>query len=403
MGSQAVGEADLRPTSADDILEAIAAALTEEAPLEIVGQASKREIGRPVQAERTLDLSDLTGVTLYEPEELVLSAKAGTPLAEIETLLAENNQELLFEPADYGPLLGVEAGRGTIGGVLATNLSGPRRLKAGAARDHVLGVHAVSGRGEAFKSGGRVVKNVTGYDLSKGMAGSWGTLAVVTDCTFKVMPRAEDEATVTLSGLEPTTAVAAMAAAMGSACEISSAAWLDAGMESETPLTILRVEGFPQSVAYRADKLSGLLGDHGRAERLIGDESRALWRRLRDVMPFAGNDAIVWRVSVAPTDGPAIVAAVRDAGGRAFMDWAGGLVWAEMPGELENGGERVVRGAVAGVGAGHATLVRAPAPLRASVPVFHPQPEALAALSRRLKANFDPRGVLNPGRMVAGT
>ncbi|MGB3416249.1 MAG: FAD-binding protein, partial [Mesorhizobium sp.] len=214
------------PTSTEETLSAVQWALSEEASLETVGHGSKRGIGRPIQTEHTLDLSKLTGVTLYEPAELVLSARAGTLLADIEKLLADNHQQLAFEPMDYAPLLGAEAGRGTIGGVLAANLSGPRRLKAGAARDHILGIHAVSGRGEAFKSGGRVVKNVTGYDLSKAMAGSWGTLAVVTDVTFKVLPVAETEATMAVRGLLDDRAVAAMALALGSSAEVSSAAHL---------------------------------------------------------------------------------------------------------------------------------------------------------------------------------
>ena len=219
-------DAALSPASPEEVLAAVRWALAGCSPLEVVGHGSKRGIGRPVEAAATLDLSRLTGVTLYEPEELVLSARAGTPLAEVEALLAEHGQELAFEPMDFGPLSGGVAGRGTIGGVLAANVSGPRRLKAGAARDHVLGIAAVSGRGEAFKSGGRVVKNVTGYDLSKGLAGSWGTLAVVTDVTFKVLPKAETEATLVLPGLSDLQAAAAMALALGSSAEVSGAAHL---------------------------------------------------------------------------------------------------------------------------------------------------------------------------------
>jgi len=183
----------LKPRDAKDVEAAVAWALAEVKTLEIVGHGSKRGIGRAAQWDLSLDLSDLSGVTLYEPEELVLSARAGTPLAEIETLLAAHNQELAFEPMDYGPVFGAPAGCGTIGGTIAANLSGPRRIKAGAARDHFLGVSAVSGRAETFKSGGRVVKNVTGYDLCKVLAGSHGTLAVMTDVTVKVLPRAETE------------------------------------------------------------------------------------------------------------------------------------------------------------------------------------------------------------------
>src|SRR5438270_2212479 len=213
----------LKPRDGKDVEAAVQWALAEDKTLEVVGHGSKRGLGRAAQWDLSLDLSDLSGVTLYEPEELILSAKAGTPIAEIETLLAANNQELAFEPIDYGPVFGADPGRGTIGGVLGANLSGPRRIKAGAARDHFLGVTAVSGRGETFKSGGRVVKNVTGYDLCKVLAGSWGTLAAMTDVTVKVLPRAESEQTLLLYGLDDRAAASAMSAAMNSSNDVSGA------------------------------------------------------------------------------------------------------------------------------------------------------------------------------------
>ena len=257
----------LKPRDAKEVEDAVRWALGNDKALELVGQGSKRAIGRPSQTDLTLDLSGLSGVTLYEPEELVLSAKAGTPLAEIETLLDENNQQLAFEPMDYGPLLGGAAGQGTIGGAIAANLSGPRRIKAGAARDHFLGVTAVTGRAETIKSGGRVVKNVTGYDLCKLFAGSWGTLAAMTDITVKVLPKAETEATVLVEGLDDARACAAMAAAMGSACDVSGAAHLPDhvasyfdGLPKPEAATALRLEGFapvgetPQGGARRVDE-----------------------------------------------------------------------------------------------------------------------------------------------------
>ena len=222
----------LKPRDAKDVEDAVQWALGAGKALEIVGQGTKRAIGRPAQSDLTLDLSGLSGVTLYEPEELVLSARAGTPLAEIEALVASTGQQLAFEPMDYGPLLGGAAGRGTIGGVLAANLSGPRRIKAGAARDHFLGFSAVSGRGETFKSGGRVVKNVTGYDLCKLMAGSWGTLAAMTEVTIKVLPQPETESTVIVRGLDDEAAMRAMTAAMGLPCDVSGAAHLPAAVGS---------------------------------------------------------------------------------------------------------------------------------------------------------------------------
>lgn len=394
------------PDTAEEVLETVRWAVSEEAPLEVVGHGSKRGIGQPVQTAHTLDLSKLTGITLYEPEELVLSARAGTPVAEIEALLREHNQELAFEPMDYGPLFGGEPGRGTLGGLLAANLAGPRRLKAGAARDHVLGIHAVSGRGEGFKSGGRVVKNVTGYDLSKGLAGSWGTLAVATDITMKVLPAAETETTFCIAGLDDAAATQAMAIAMGSSAEVSGAAHLPEGVVgrfieggfSGGGQTVLRVEGFGPSVAYRIDLLSRLLGDYGSAETLDEAASRRLWREIRDGHPFAdGSPAPVWRVSVTPSRGHELVDAFRRAAGaNVYYDWQGGLIWMRMEADPE---AEILRKMIAHLGGGHATLVRAPLAIRAATPVFEPQPAPLAALSARLKEQFDPQKILNPGRM----
>ncbi len=395
------------PTTADEALETIRWAVAEEQPLEILGHGSKRSIGRPVQVEHSLDLSQLSGVSLYEPEELILSARAGTPLSEIEALLDEHNQELAFEPLDYGPLLGQEGRRGTIGGVLACNLSGPRRLKAGAARDHVLGIHAVSGRGEAFKSGGRVVKNVTGYDLSKALAGSWGTLAVASDVTFKVLPKAETEETLILRGLTEDGAIVAMARAMGSSAEVSAAAHLPESVTGRVAhgtlagpaSTLLRVEGFAPSVAYRVRMLKDILGALADIETAHAQRSREVWRQIRDVEPFAdGTDKPVWRVSMPPSEGHQMVMALRmEAAVDAFYDWQGGLIWLRMEAEPE---ADLLRALIRRFGGGHATLIRAPLAARAAVPVFQPQPPALAALSERLRAEFDPKGILNPGRMA---
>jgi len=384
-------------------------ALGEEKALEIVGQGSKRAIGRPSQTDLTLDMSGLTGVTLYEPAELVLSARAGTPLAEIEALLDENNQQLGFEPLDYGPLLRGEAGQGTIGGVIAANLSGPRRVKAGAARDHFLGVTAVTGRGDTIKSGGRVVKNVTGYDLCKLFAGSWGTLAAMTDITVKVLPKAETEASVLVQGLDDARACAAMATAMGSPVDVSGAAhlpdhvasWFD-GLPKAEATTALRLEGHAPSVAHRKDTLAALMKPFGPVAILDEEPSRALWRSVRQVKPFAGaaaRERPLWRISTAPARGHELLAAITPAA-QMFYDWAGGLIWVAMP-FAEEPDAAAVRGAVAEIG-GHATLVRAPAALRAALDVFAPEPASLAALSKRVKESFDPKGVLNPGRMWAG-
>ncbi len=395
-----------RPDTAAAVLSTVHWAAGENTPLEILGHGSKRGIGRPLQTEHALDLSKLSGVTLYEPEELVLSARAGTPLAEIEALLADRGQELAFEPMDYGPLLGGKTNGGTIGGALGANLSGPRRIKAGAARDHILGINAVSGRGEAFKSGGRVVKNVTGYDMSKLMAGSWGTLAVLTDVTFKVLPAAETETTLVLRGLFDDAAVAAMAVAMGSPAEVSGASHLPESVSARIDealaggsATLLRIEGFGPSVEYRVDHLKRLFGAAGSIDTIVGSPSKAIWSAVRDCIPFAdGTERPVWRISMAPSETHKLVMALRmQTAVDAFYDWAGGLVWLRMESDPE---AELLRGFMPKLGGGHATLVRASPAYRAAIPVFEPQAPALASLSARLKDQFDPNGILNPGRMA---
>jgi glycolate oxidase FAD binding subunit len=392
----------LKPRDAKEVEAAVQWALGEGKTLEIVGLGSKRGIGRAAQWDLSLDLADLSGVTLYEPDELILSAKAGTPVAEIEALLAKNNQELAFEPIDYGPVFGAAPGGGTIGGVLAANLSGPRRIKAGAARDHFLGFTAVSGRGETFKSGGRVVKNVTGYDLCKVMAGSWGTLAALTDVTVKVLPRAETEETVLVLGLDDATAARAMSTAMGSSNDVSGAAHLPAGLaasiqaEAGKAITALRLEGVAPSVMHRRRALETLLKPFGEIAVLEEGASRDVWRVIRNAIPFTAGARALWRISVAPSRGHEVAAAIGE-GAEYVYDWAGGLIWAALP--AEGDGARLRR-AVAGKG--HATLIRAPAAIRASVPVFEPQDAGLAALTKRVKESFDPQGVFGPGRMYAG-
>jgi glycolate oxidase FAD binding subunit len=403
----------LQPRDAKDVENAVQWALAQKKSIEIVGHGTKRALGRPAQVDVTLDLAKLAGVTLYEPEELVLSAGAGTSLAEIEALLDGKAQQLAFEPMDYGPLLGGASGRATIGGALAANLSGPRRIKAGAARDHFLGATAVSGRGETFKTGGRVVKNVTGYDLCKLLAGSWGTLAAMTGVTVKTLPRPEAEATVLVTGLDAERAVVAMAAAMGSSCDVSGAAHLSAdlapratgGLAAGKSVTALRLEGVGPSVAHRIGTLEGVLKPFGPLARLDETPSRKLWVAIRDVAPFAADGPsgkrLVWRLSTAPMQGAALARMIAQGADAEFLhDWAGGLVWAALA-PSDDAGAAVVRAAIAACG-GHATLVRAPAAVRAAVGAFAPQPDGIAALQKRVKEGFDPQGVLGPGRMWAG-
>jgi len=403
----------LKPRDAAEVEQAIQWALAGGKALELVGQGSKRAIGRAAQWDATLDLSGLSGVTLYEPAELVLSAKAGTPLAEIEALMAASGQELAFEPMDYGPLLGGPGAAGTIGGTLAANLSGPRRIKAGAARDHFLGFSAVSGRGETFKSGGRVVKNVTGYDLCKLLAGSWGTLAAMTEVTVKALPRGETEETIIALNLDDVSAGKLMTATVGTAADVSAAAHLPAPVAARVAaitaasgaVTAFRLEGVAPSIAHRKAVLEKLTAPFGTLATLAEAASRALWRAVRDVAPFAAagpaGKRYVWRISTAPSRGVSVGRKLVDQAGAEIMyDWAGGLIWVALP-PTDDAGAALVRSAVAAAG-GHATLIRAPAAVRAAIGVFEPEPAALAALTKRVRESFDPRGVLNAGRMWAG-
>jgi glycolate oxidase FAD binding subunit len=404
------------PADLDELRDAVGEALAVEEPLEVVAGGSKRGFGRPLQLPRLLDLSRLAGIRDYQPSELVLTAGAATPIEEIDAALAEAGQMLAFEPPDLGALFGLPeavARQRTLGGALACNLSGPRRIKAGAARDHFLGFRGVSGRGEVFKAGGKVVKNVTGYDLCKLMAGSFGTLAALEEVTVKVLPRPEALSTVMLWGLDPLPAVRALSRALASPHEISGAVYIPApsttglmSLPGSTAVAALRLEGPDPSVTFRRERLLAELGSDCEATSLDDESSIPFWQAVRDVLPLAGSgDRAIWRVSVAPSRGGELGAAIaRRLDTSWYLDWAGGLVWVAIAG-AEDGGAAVIRDAIRGAdgrGTGHATLIKGSPELRRSVPVFEPQLPALAALVRRIKESFDPRRILNPGRMVDG-
>jgi glycolate oxidase FAD binding subunit len=404
------------PADLTELRDQIAGALAGEEPVELVAGGSKRGLGRPVQAAHQLDLTRLAGIRDYAPSELVLTAGAGTPLSEIERALEEGGQMLAFEPPDWRGLLGSAGQEGagpTLGGVLACNLSGPRRIKAGAARDHFLGFRGVSGRGEIFKAGGKVIKNVTGYDLPKLMAGSYGTLAALEEVTVKVLPRPETVATLLFTEVEPAAAGQLMAGALGSPHEVSGAAYLplEAAMSLTPPggdgIVALRLEGPAQSVEFRRDSLIREYVAGGACEILSGSEAIAFWRAVGEAAPLSGLvGRAVWRISVAPTRGAELGQQISRALDAVwFLDWAGGLLWAGVA-ETGDGGAAVIRAAILGPDGchtGHATLIRGSPALRSAVAVFEPQSAPLAALSRRVKDAFDPTRILNPGRMVEGS
>ncbi|MCP5086701.1 MAG: FAD-binding protein [Rhodobacteraceae bacterium] len=367
----------MKPGSEAELAETIAAM---RGALRIVGGGT-RGVGCDGEV---LETSELRGVELYEPGALTVVAKAGTPLAEIESVLAAEGQRLPFEPADHRALLGTD-GVPTIGGVVATNVSGPRRIQAGACRDSLIGVRFVDGSGTVIKNGGRVMKNVTGYDLVKLMCGSYGTLGVLSEVAFKVLPDVETVVCVLIEGLSDAAAVRALCLALASPFEVTGAAHTPSGIDGE-PVTMIRVEGFEESVVYRAAQLQALLAEFGESSvetnpaRVAGG-----WRWVRDVEAFAGCDGDVWRISVKPTDGPRVGAALE--GARLLFDWGGGLVWAETAAGTD------VRGKLTEI-SGHATLMRGDGFAR-----FQPEEGPLAAISAGLRAQFDPRGILNAGVM----
>ncbi|APZ42005.1 glycolate oxidase subunit GlcE [Acidihalobacter ferrooxydans] len=342
----------------DSLATQVAEAAQTRTALRIEGAGSKGFLGHAVTGE-TLAVAGHRGVIAYEPVELVLTARAGTPLAEIEALLAEHRQMLAFEPPHYGA-------DATLGGTLACNLSGPRRPYAGAARDFVLGTRIVNGRGEILRFGGEVMKNVAGYDLSRLMAGSYGTLGVLLDISLKVLPRPPAELTL--------------------------AQEMDAG-EALRRMNEWAARPLPLSGAFHDGacvylRLSGAASAVAAAQRRLGGEpvadADALWHDLREHRHgFFRHDAPLWRLSVAAT------AALAELPGRWLLDWGGAQRWYAGPAAPE-----AVRRAAAQAH-GHATLYRG----HEGAARFHPLAAPLAVVHRRLKAALDPAGILNPGRL----
>jgi glycolate oxidase FAD binding subunit len=398
------------PKSPEELSDLVAGAASAKTPFEVRGRGSKHEVGRAVQAGGVVSTEGLSGISLYEPTELVLSAQSGTPLAEIEQVLADHDQELAFEPVDLGAVLGGRE-QASIGGVFATNISGSRRIRAGAARDHILGIKAVNGLGESFKSGGRVMKNVTGYDLARAFAGSWGTLGIMTEVTMKVLPRAKEMRTLLCFGQTDQSALEAMALSLDTPFEISGALHVERALaagfsdpsltRASTPVTAIRIENFGNSVRYRMARLKEKLAAYGPGEELDTLRSRLFWQETRELKPFQNSKRPLWRISTAPSRAAKLVAAIRRSLDiRVMYDWAGGLIWLETDLTTDAGAVEIRR-ALSEIG-GHATLIRAEPGTRASVDVFQPLEPSLMALTARLKAAFDPAGILNPGRMYPG-
>ena len=395
----------LYPRSEAEAADIVRAHLARNVPLRLGGGNTRALMGNPVAADYCLRSTTISGITAYNPAEMVMTARAGTPVREIEAALAEKGQMLAFEPMDHRAVMGT-SGEPTIGGVFAVNSSGPRRLSAGAARDHLLGLRFINGRGEVVKAGGRVMKNVTGLDLVKLMAGSHGTLGFMTEVTFKVLPVTAASETVLISGLSDAEASVAMARALGLSVDVSGAAHLPLTVRHrflgnrlpDGAATVFRLEGFASSVTARLSKLVSAIAGFGMVSRIAGPESRLLWQEIRDCRAYAdGTSRALWRVSVAPSAGHRIVAALRlEAGVDACYDWQGGLVWMRMEADPE---AETLRRLIRAAGGGHATLVRASDAVRALTPAFEPQTAGVAALVQRVRLSMDPAGIFNPGMM----
>lgn len=405
----------VRPASEAELQKELMTLAQQKLPAEIRGAGSKSGIGRPASQSVVIELTKLSGITLYEPSELVMSANAGTSLAQIEGTLAERGQMLAFEPMDLGPATGGAGGVQTIGAVFATNFSGARRVATGAGRDHLLGARAVNGRGEVFKSGGRVLKNVTGYDVARALTGSFGTLAVLSEVTFKVTPLPQQTHTLVYAGLSDEIGNEMVCAAMGTPFEVSGTAHLTAGLTARLELgslareantiTAIRIENFASSVAYRIDRLREALKIYGTPLVLAHDTSLSFWselRRLSVLTPRKGDAPTnLWRISTSPRLASKVIDAVRrNMAVEAYYDASGGLVWLEVTASADAGAADIRR--ILSTHGGHATLIRAEPEVRSAVEVFQPMSPAVERITAGLKAAFDPGRILNPGRMYAG-
>jgi glycolate oxidase FAD binding subunit len=399
--------ATLRPTDAAQVAAMVQHAAAARRTLEVVGKGSRRQFGHPVRSDDTLDLSALSTIVSYEHDELVLTAQAAAPLEDIKSLLSERNQYLAFEPPDLADLWGQPKGEGTLGGALATGLGGPRRASAGAPRDHFLGFKAVNGLGQSFSAGGKVVKNVTGYDLPKLMAGSFGTLCVMTEVTVKVLPAPPETRTLAIYGLDEQGALTRLRSALGGPVAVTGAAFLPidivAGIsgpmaERSGSAALLRLEGVEQTVRVGVSKIIERVGQSCSVAIFNTEDSQQLWQEIGNAHVFAESDLPVWRFSIPPSTAASVGDALRRSGAsRLYFDWGGGSVWAEGPG-TEDGGAVRFR-SIATEAGGHVVLMRAARELHDRVDVFQPLEPGLLALTARIKERFDPFGLFNPGRV----
>ena len=403
------------PNNQEEISQFIYDSYQANKPLEIVTLNSK-PIGRSIQCSQTLDLRKNSGVIEYAPEELFIKVKAGTPLIDILEILKSKKQCLGFEPVDLGYLYNGKSNYGSIGGVTSCNLSGPRRFKSGALRDHLLGFTAVNGKGECIKSGGTVVKNVTGYDLSKLLAGSYGTLSVLTELVFKVIPEPEYAETFILYDLNPKKAMEAFSVAMKTSLEVSGACFYSKknteflrlnDIDSSKSVTAFRVEGPKKSVQERIVSLTKIFKEIKEKTVLELYQSNLFWKITANLECFSNSQNLVAKISLPPTETAGFISQfceddIMDINNKYFVDWAGGLVFLEIndkdPSYLIL--EKIKK--FCKEKGSHITIIKANDNLRRTGFFVSTSDENIKILAAKIKQSFDPKSILNPGKIYAG-
>jgi glycolate oxidase FAD binding subunit len=405
------------PINENEVAGLIKKLYKSNTPLEIIGSGSKKEIGKPLQCAQTLNLSKLNGIIEYLPEELYIKVKAGTSIEKIENRLKKNNQQLAFEPIDFGYLFQGKSNSGTAAGHVACNISGPRRFKVGSIRDHILGFKAVNGRGEIIKSGGTVVKNVTGYDLSKLICNSYGTLAAITEVTFKVLPTSEESKTLVIHNQSIDYAPEYLERAISSSNEVSGATFLPTepicnncemnientfklnDLKKKGSMTAIRIEGSKKSTNER---LKNLIKELKLLESNISVletlQSEIFWKKIKNLEFFSLTKNNIFRIVIPPSECIKLIYEIPN-NFKYFVDWGGALIWVEAC-ELSEQKFESIRRKVVSHG-GYITMIKNSNYLPYVEDVFTIN-NVRFNISQSIKKSFDPKGILNPGKMYTG-
>ena len=398
-----------KPSSREEIAEIIKNCYKKSIPLEINGTKSKNKIGRNFQSEKTLDLSGYSGIIEYKPEELYIKVKAGTPLKEILEAIDKNNQQLAFEPIDFGFLFEGKSNGGTIGGVVACNFAGPRRFKVGSARDHVLGFQGINGKGEVIKSGGTVVKNVTGYDLCKLVSGSYGTLTVLTELSIKVLPKSESSKTLIINNPHLKKAMEYLGTALSSSTDPSGGVFYPERFENnfvfndlthKGALTAIRIEGPTNSVDQRISRLVKELSLLENEYSVLDNfQTDLFWGKTRNLEVFSNLKNNLLRVIVPVSETLNVIQKLKKYEINYFLDWGGNLIWLE----LEQISLKILREIkeITKEHSGYFTIIKLEDDLKASADIFTIDPIKYK-ISEKIKKSFDPKRIFNPGKMYSG-